>query len=131
MATHDALLDPVNGGEDREVGGVQVNMTRAGKGRVRRVIYPAGFRWSTHMKKLIGTDLCQHAHVGFIVRGKIEIEYADKRRAAFVAPQAVVIEPGHEGWVSGDGPAVMIEVDFEGDTARVFGLTDEFGFADD
>jgi hypothetical protein len=46
MATRDALLEPVNGGEDREVGGVQVNMTRAGKGRVRRVIYPAGFRWS-------------------------------------------------------------------------------------
>jgi hypothetical protein len=42
-----------------------------------------------------------------------------------------VIEPGHEGWVSGDGPAVMIEVDFEGDTARVFGLTDTPDLADD
>ena len=131
MATHDALLDPVNGGENREIGGVEVNMTRAGKGRVRRVIYPEGFRWSTHMKALVGSDLCTHAHVGFIVRGQIEIEYADKRRTKFVAPQAVVIEPGHEGWVSGDGPAVMIEVDFEGDTARVFGLVDTPGLADD
>ena len=131
MATHDGLLDPVNGGENREIGGVEVNMTRAGKGRVRRVIYPEGFRWSTHMKGLVGSDLCTHAHVGFIVRGQIEIEYADKRRTKFVAPQAVVIEPGHEGWVSGDGPAVMIEVDFEGDTARVFGLVDMPGLADD
>ena len=41
---------------------------------------------------------------------------------AFAAPQAVSIEPGHDGWVVGDEPAVLIEVDFEGETARRFGL---------
>jgi hypothetical protein len=35
---------------------------------------------------------------------------------------AVVIEAGHEGWVVGYEPAVLIEVDFMGDTARRFGL---------
>jgi hypothetical protein len=122
MATNDTLLDPVNGGENREVGGVQINMTRAGNGRIRRVIYPSGFRWSKDMKGIVGTERCMHAHVGFIVRGQIGIEYADGRRETFTAPQAVVIGPGHEGWVSSDGPAVMIEVDFEADTVRQFGL---------
>ncbi len=124
MKTNDQLLAAVNGGEDRDVADVQVNMTRAGKGRVRRVIYPAGFRWSTDMKGRVGTDLCMHAHVGFIVAGEIEIQYQDGCRVRFTAPQAVVIEPGHDGWVNGDGPAIMIEVDFEGDTARQFGLPD-------
>ena len=122
MATNDTLLDPVNGGENREVGGVQINLTRAGKGRIRRVIYPSGFRWSKDMRGIVGTERCMHAHVGFIVRGEIAIEYADGRRDTFTAPQADVIEPVHEGWVSGDGPAVMIEVDFESDTVRQFGL---------
>jgi hypothetical protein len=63
-----------------------------------------------------------HAHVGFIVSGAIEVEYADGCRKSFSAPQAVVIEPGHDGWVVGSSPAVMIEVDFEGETADRFGL---------
>jgi hypothetical protein len=124
MKANDPLLAPVNGSEHREVGGVQIDMTRAGKGRVRRVVYPAGFRWSKDLKSIVGTDLCMHAHVGFIVQGAIEVEYADGCRMRFTAPQAVVIEPGHDGWVAGDSSAVMIEVDFESDTARRFGLAE-------
>lgn len=122
MKTGDALYAPVPGADHQEVAGVKIDTTRCGKGRIRRVIYPAGFRWSHDMKRIVGTDFCQHTHVGFIVEGAIEIEYADGCRVRFTAPQAVVIEARHEGWVAGDGPAVMIEVDFEADTARQFGL---------
>ncbi|HJR60878.1 MAG TPA: hypothetical protein VJ813_15820 [Vicinamibacterales bacterium] len=122
MKTDDPLFAPVKGADHREICGVQIDMTRAGKGRVRRVIYPAGFRWSKDMKAAVGTDFCTHAHIGFIVRGDIEIQYADGCRVRFSAPQAVVIEPGHDGWVAGEGPAVLIEVDFESDTAPQFGL---------
>jgi hypothetical protein len=34
----------------------------------------------------------------------------------------VAIEPGHDGWVVGDEPAVLIEVDFERDTAKRLGM---------
>jgi hypothetical protein len=112
----------VRGAERRDVGGVRVELTRVGDARVRRVIYPVGFRWSTHMKPLVGTERCEHAHVGFIVTGTVEVEYADGCRERFAAPQAVAIAPGHEGWVVGDEPAVMIEVDFEGETADRFDL---------
>lgn len=40
----------------------------------------------------------------------------------FTAPQVVAIEPEHDGWVVGDEAAVMIEFDFEGDTARRFDM---------
>ena len=123
MATTDPLLAPMKGADTRVVGGVQVDVTRAGSGRIKRLIYPAGFRWSTHMKGQVGTDLCMHAHVGFIARGSIHIDYADGTKVEFVAPQAVAIEPGHDGYVVGDEPAVLIEVDFEGQTAERFGMT--------
>ena len=122
MDSNDRLSAPVTGAEHLEVGGVHVDLTRVGDARVRRVIYPVGFRWSTQMKPLVGTDRCMHAHVGFIVSGAIEVEYADGCRATFTAPQAVSIAPGHDGWVVGNAPAVMIEVDFEGQTAERFGL---------
>ena len=122
MMTNDPLFAPIPGTENRQLNGVQVDVARAGNGRVKRVIYQPGFRWSTHMKGTVGTDLCMHAHVGFIARGQIHVQFADGATMEFVAPQVVAIPPGHEGWVVGDEPAVLIEFDFEGETASRFGM---------
>ena len=65
-----------------------------------------------------------HAHVGFLVRGEIHIEYADGCIVEFKAPQVVAIEPGHDGWVVGKSPVVMIEFDFERDTITRTGMPD-------
>ena len=40
------------------------------------------------------------------------------------APQIVAIEPGHDGWVVGKEPVVLIEFDFEGDTISKLGMPD-------
>ena len=122
MAAKDSLSAPVEGAERREVAGVVMDIARVGSGRVKRVIYPAGFRWSKDMKGLVGTDYCMHAHVGFLVSGQIQIRYADGCTVQFVAPQPVEIAPGHDGTVVGSEPAVLIEFDFEGDTVEKFGL---------
>ena len=109
--------------ETRTVGGVRVDVFRAGAGRVKRMIYPPGFRWSTHLKPIIGTELCQHAHVGFIARGALRVKFADGHVEEFAAPQAFAVSTGHDGWVVGNEPAVLIEFDFEGKTAERFGIS--------
>jgi hypothetical protein len=123
--TLDPLTAPMEGAAGREIGSVRIDVARAGDCRVKRVIYPPGFRWSSDMKAIVGTELCQHAHVGFLARGQIHIQYADGCVLEFAAPQAVAIEPGHDGWVVGSEPAVMIEFDFEGDTVRRQGMPAE------
>jgi hypothetical protein len=120
----DVLFAPVNGAERRNVGHVQLEVGRAGDARVKRLIYPAGFHWSKDMKPAIGTDYCMHAHVGFLVHGEIHIEYPDGCIVEHKAPQIVAIEPGHDGWVVGTKPVVLIEFDFEGDTIRRTGMPD-------
>jgi hypothetical protein len=77
------------------------------------------------MRAIVGTDFCQHAHGGFLAHGQIQIQYADGCTVEFAAPQAVAIGPGHDGWVVGDEPAVMIEFDFERDTVRRLGMPAE------
>jgi hypothetical protein len=74
------------------------------------------------MKKVAGTDLCMHAHLGFLARGQISIQYADGCTLEFTAPQVLVVEPGHDGWVVGDETAVLIEFDFAGETAVRCGI---------
>lgn len=115
-------LAPVKGAERHEVAGVVMDIARIGSGRVRRVVYPAGFHWARDMKPLVGTDFCMHAHVGFLISGEIEMRYADGCTVTFTAPMPVEIDPGHDGRVVGDAPAVLIEFDFEGDTVKKFGL---------
>ena len=123
-AAVDALLAPMKGATAREVGGVRVEVGQAGAARVKRMIYPAGFRWSKAMKPIVGTDRCMHAHVGFLARGEIHIEYADGCVVEFKAPQVVAIDPGHDGWVVGREPVVLIEIDFESETASRLGMPD-------
>jgi hypothetical protein len=120
--TSDPLLSVVEGATLRKVGGAQIEVGRAGAARVKRIIYPAGFRWSVHMKPIVGTDLCMHAHVGFLAMGEIHIEYADGCVVEHRAPQVVAIDPGHDGWVIGKEPAVLIEIDFENDTTSRLGM---------
>jgi hypothetical protein len=59
-----------------------------------------------------------------IPRGRIAVSYADGGTLEFAATQVVVIEPGHDGWVVGDEPAVLIEVDVQGETAEKFGMAE-------
>ena len=118
----DPLIAPIPGADHQEAGGVQLDVARAGNGRVKRAIYPPGFRWSKNMKPIVGTPQCLHAHVGFLARGHVSGEYADHCAFDFVAPRVIVIEPGHDAWVVGDEPAVVIEFDYEGETARRLGL---------
>lgn len=108
--------------EHRELGGVQVDVSRAGNVRVKRMIYPPGFNWASHLSAAVGSKLCMHAHVGFMARGQINVRFADGCVVEYKAPQFVAVEPGHEGWVVGDEPAVLIEFDFAGDTVDRVGL---------
>jgi len=120
----DVLLAAMNGTERRTIGHVALDVARAGAGRVKRMIYPAGFRWSKDMKAEVGTDYCMHAHVGFLAKGEIHIEYPDGCIVECRAPQVVAIDPGHDGWVVGKEPVVLIEFDFERDTVQRLGMPD-------
>jgi hypothetical protein len=124
MASNDCLLPPLEGAETRIIGGVQIDVVRAGASRVKRLVYPVGFRWSRDMKPIVGTDFCLHAHVGFLTAGQVHVEFADGCVREFRAPQVMVIEPGHDGWVVGDEPAIVVEFDFESDTVNRLGMPD-------
>lgn len=112
------------GAESRVVGGVQVDVVQTGAARVKRMIYPPGFAWSKDLKAQVGTEYCQHAHVGFLAQGEMHVRYPDGCVEQMRAPQAIAIPPGHDGAVVGDQAAVVIEIDFGNETAEKLGLPD-------
>lgn len=119
-------LAKVRGADRRDiVGGVVLEIGKAGAGRIKRMVYPPGFRWSKDMQPIVGTDYCMHAHVGFLVQGEIHVHYADGCIEKHKAPQIVAVAPGHDGRVIGNEAAVMIEFDFERDTIEKMGMPRE------
>ena len=125
MSAADPLVAPLPGAEHSELGGVQLDIVRTGNARVKRSVYPVGFHWARDIKPKVGTEACMHCHVGFLARGRIHMTFTDGCTRDYVAPQVVVIEAGHDGRVVGDEPAVLIEFDFEGETAARLGLPEQ------
>jgi hypothetical protein len=115
-------LAAVRGAERRDVPGVRLEIGRAGDARVKRTVYPPGFHWAVDLQPIVGTALCEHAHAGLLTQGEFHIRYADGCVVKYKAPQIIAIEPGHDGWVVGTEPVVMIEFDFERDTVRRLGM---------
>src|SRR4030095_11783771 len=93
----DALVAPMKGTERRESGHVVLDGARTGGARIKRMVSPPGFHWAKDMKPSVGTDYCMHAHVGFLARGEIHIEYADGCIVECKAPQVGASEPGEDG----------------------------------
>jgi hypothetical protein len=121
----DPLLGPMQGAIRQDFAGMQIDVTQVGDARIKRLVYHPGGRWSEHVKPLVGTDWCEHAHVGFLARGHFCGEYPDGSGFDYVAPCVIAVHPGHDSWVEGDEPVVLIQIDFEKDTVERFGLRRE------
>jgi class 3 adenylate cyclase len=74
-----------------------------------RVIHQPGWRWSVHMKPVVGTETCQARHLGYIVSGQVGFLLVDGSSITAGPGMAYDVPPGHDGWVVGDEPLVVIE----------------------
>jgi class 3 adenylate cyclase len=92
-----------------DVPGVQVQVVDLGDLTVGKMENEPGWRWSTHMRPVVGGEWCQARHVGFIISGRLGIEFADGTSAEFGPGDVFDIPPGHDGFTVGDEPVVQVE----------------------
>ncbi len=78
-------------------------------GDVGRMVLEPGWRWSEDIKPIAGTELCQTAHFGFQVSGVLRIRLADGTTIDARPGMAGSVPPGHDAWVVGDEPAVLLD----------------------
>jgi class 3 adenylate cyclase len=92
-----------------DVPSVRVQVVALGDLTVGRMVNEPGWRWSTHMKPIVGGEWCQARHVGFIISGRLGIEFEDGTGAEFGPGDVFDIPPGHDGFTVGDEPCVQVE----------------------
>ena len=88
---------------------VAVEVVKMTPGEIGRYTFQPGWRWSEHIKPVVGGTACQTEHIGYLVTGTMGIETADGTMAEVRAGSVYHIDPGHDGWVIGDEPVVVIE----------------------
>lgn len=83
---------------------------------VGRADFRPGWRWSTDVKPLVGTDSCQLVHCSYVVSGWFHVVMDDGRELELRPGDAHLVGPGHDAWVVGDEPCVTIDFIPTGDT---------------
>lgn len=83
-----------------------------GTATVGRATFQPGWKWSECVKPIAGTESCEAAHLGYVVSGQIHVVMDDGTTADAGPGDLVNIAPGHDAWVMGGEPCVVL--DFEG-----------------
>jgi hypothetical protein len=105
-AEHKSFAKP---DETREFDRGQGEIIQIGGGEVGRYTVQPGWRWSEHVKPAAGTELCEAPHFQYHVSGTLRIRMADGEEFDVGPGEVSMLPPGHDAWVVGDEPVVVID----------------------
>jgi len=83
-----------------------------------RLTLEPGWSWSECVKPVVGTEKCQHRHIGVVQSGRMRVTHEDGTVLELGPGEAYVIEPGHDAEVVSD--EVFIGFEFEPKAAEEY-----------
>lgn len=98
--------------EIREFPRGRVELVKIGGATVGRAIFQPGWKWSTSIQPIAKTKSCEAPHFQYQVSGVIKIVMDDGTEFESRAGDVSLLPSGHDAWVIGDEPVVI--VDFQG-----------------
>jgi class 3 adenylate cyclase len=104
--TRKNLNDP---DEIRDFPLLALQLTKVGPLTVGRGRLEPGFRWSTHVGAATGQSVCQLHHLQLLVSGRFAVQMDDGEITEIVPDDIFDVPPGHDVWVVGDEPVVVID----------------------
>jgi hypothetical protein len=98
--------------EVREFPHGRLELIKVGGATVGRAIFEPGWKWSTSVQPIAKTKSCEAAHFQYHVSGILKIRMDDGTELEGHPGDVSLLPSGHDAWVVGDQPAVV--VDFQG-----------------
>lgn len=68
-----------------------------------------GWSWEKCVKPIVKTNSCQVPHTSYIMSGRMRVVMDDGTELEGGPGDTAIIPPGHNAWVVGDEPCVMID----------------------
>jgi len=95
--------------EVREFPNGRAEILNVGGGEVGRLVLEPGWRWSNDVKPIAGTESCEAPHFQYHVSGRLGIRMDDGTELIAGPGDITSLPSGHDGWVVGDEPVVVID----------------------
>src|SRR4051795_6975139 len=76
---------------------------------VGRYVFEPGWRWSDDVKPIAGTPSCEAPHFQYHVSGRLAIKMDDGTEFIAGPGDITSLPRGHDAWVVGDEPAVVVD----------------------
>jgi hypothetical protein len=84
---------------------VTINGVTFGRGT-----FQPGWRWSTSVKPLVKTSSCEAPHLQYHVSGRLGVAMDDGSEMEFGPGDVSWLPPGHDAWVVGNEPVIVIDI---------------------
>ncbi len=75
-----------------------------------RATLEPGWKWSGCVKPLVQTQSCEAAHLQYHISGRLHVVMDDGSEQDFMPGDVSFLPPGHDAWVVGNEPVVVIDV---------------------
>ncbi len=87
----------------------RVEIVKVGGAEVGRMVFEPGWRWSNDVKAIAGTASCEIPHFQYHVSGRLAIRMDNGEEFVAQPGDVTSLPPGHDAWVVGDEPAVVVD----------------------
>jgi mannose-6-phosphate isomerase-like protein (cupin superfamily) len=87
----------------------RVEVVHVGGTTAARLTMEPGWTWSGCVQPVVGTESCEHRHVGVVQSGRMRVKHDDGTVLDVGPGDAYVIEPGHDAEILGDERFVCFE----------------------
>jgi hypothetical protein len=98
--------------EVREFSKGRLELIKIGGATIGRAIFEPGWRWSTSVQPIVKTKSCEAPHFQYHVSGTLRVRMDDGSEFDCRAGDVSLLPSGHDAWVVGDQPVIV--VDFQG-----------------
>ena len=87
----------------------KIELVHVAGAAIGRLTLEPGWRWSTHVKPVVKTEWCEAPHFQYVVSGRLHGVMADGTEIEAGPGDVLYMPPGHDGWVVGDEPTVLVD----------------------
>ena len=95
--------------EVREFPKGRVELINIGGATIGRAIFQPGWRWATSVQPIAGTHSCEAPHFQYHVSGVLRVKMDDGTEFDCKPGDVSLLPSGHDAWVVGDEPVVLID----------------------
>ncbi len=95
--------------ETREFPNGEAQILVIGGSEVGRLVFQPGWRWSKDVKPIAQTESCEAPHFQYHVSGQLGIRMDDGTEFVAKAGDVTSLPSGHDAWVVGDKPVVVVD----------------------